>query len=210
MRSTSGDREMNSKLPAATCFPSTSAVSDTLTGAKSSLGVASSSPFGSRFMDQRTCSGAAFSPRFGSDLPVTTHAGCSRAADSRPARNAATSASRAAAHSRPTRSLSRCRWLGLITSPASSRRSSLASLNDRALAACRTALLRAAGLYPSTPRPNLWSGGEKHDPTGRARELIAPQRDLATEAGEAPGRRRLGGVGLPPGRAAALGAEDFL
>src|SRR5262249_29095473 len=125
-------------------------------------------------------------------------------------RNAAPSASRAAAHSAPTRWQRRCRWAGLMRRLANSRRSSLAEAKG-ALAAWRTASRTAWGLKPSQVRPSRSSRGKKDHPAGRAAVLGAAELDVAGGGGQDAARRRwLGGAEQPPGPAAAGAARGVV
>src|SRR5438132_875605 len=69
--------------------------------------------------------------------------------------------------------------------------SSLASLNEAALAACRTALRRTDGLYPSVPNSSRRSSGKKNDPALRTPPGLPPIRHLP---GPARDRSRRGAV----------------
>src|SRR5208282_4368428 len=88
------------------------------------------------------------------------------------------------------RSLTRCKCVELIDTSASAFRSSLASLNDAALLACRTAFSNTRGLYPSVPKRSLWSSGKKNATALRTRPLLAPQLDLPGERCQLPFRQR--------------------
>src|SRR5262245_10117319 len=97
-----------------------------------------------------------------------------------------------------------------MATPANARRSSLASRNEAALLACRTALCSSTGLSPSVPSWSLWPRGEKRDPTGLTVPLLAAQADLPGGAGERPPGQRLAGWRAPLGGPPALGAAGGL
>ena len=142
-----------------------------------------------------------------SSMTAATFGAASTVGCKRESRKARTSASRASAHSWPTRSHSRRTCVGLMAMSANSLRSLLASANEAALPARRTAIRTIDGLKPSCVSCNCSSRGEKHDPTGRATPFFSGQFDGPGPGGQDPSSERVAGFFHPASGLLTLAAR---